>query len=102
NQTQSLTAIVSGTLLNEVTWSVSGGTITGTGNVVTYTAPAVPGSYTATATSVADPTKSATAAIDVTAVDVAVSPPTATIKAGTTVNFTATVTGGNDHGVEWS
>lgn len=64
--TQAFTADVSGTGNSAVTWSVSpagGGSITTAG---VYTAPAVAGSYTVTATSVADTSKSASATVTVT------------------------------------
>jgi hypothetical protein len=60
---QTFVAAVSGTSNTGVTWSASAGSISGTGNTATYTAPANPGSYTVTATSVADTAKSATASI---------------------------------------
>ena len=55
---------VSGTLDTAVLWSVSGGAVSSLG---LFTAPAAPGTYTVTATSLADPTKSATAAVTVNA-----------------------------------
>ena len=61
--TQNFTATVSGTSNTAVTWSASGGTITGSGGTVTYTAPSTPASYTVTATSVADTTKSTSATV---------------------------------------
>lgn len=56
------TAIVSGTSNVSVTWKATGGTISSTG---LYTAPAMAGSYTVTATSAADTTKSASASVSV-------------------------------------
>ena len=47
---------------NRVTWSATGGSITPTG---AYTAPAQPGTYTVTVTSVDDPRQSATATVTV-------------------------------------
>src|SRR5438876_5268559 len=69
-QTQQFTATVSGTTNTAVTWSVDGinggnsttGTISNTG---LYTAPATTGSHTVTATSVADASRSASAAVTV-------------------------------------
>jgi len=65
--TQQLTAIVNGALNTNVTWAVqegsAGGTVSSTG---LYTAPAAPGIYHVTATSVADPTKLDTSTITVT------------------------------------
>ena len=61
--TQQFTATVTGTTNTAVTWSASGGTISASG---LFTAPAVlVGIYTVTATSVADPTKSASALVTV-------------------------------------
>ncbi|HLZ39968.1 MAG TPA: hypothetical protein VKQ11_03355 [Candidatus Sulfotelmatobacter sp.] len=72
SQTQQFTATVSGTTNTSVTWSVAGviggnltvGTIS-TGGL--YTPPAKGGVYSVTATSVADPTVSASATVAVTA-----------------------------------
>src|SRR5437763_7144265 len=69
-QTQQFTATVSGTTNSAVPWAVDGvnggnsttGTISGTG---LYTAPATTGSHTVTATSVADASRSASAAVTV-------------------------------------
>jgi len=74
--THSFTASVTGTANGEVSWKVDDvangntavGTITGTGNTVTYTAPATTGKHTLTAISVADPSKRASAAVTVQAV----------------------------------
>lgn len=63
--TQTFTATVTGTGNTGVTWQASGGTITGAGATVTYTAPGQPGSFTVTATSVADPSRRATATVTV-------------------------------------
>jgi hypothetical protein len=106
-----LTATATGSV-KTVTWSVAegtaGGAITAAG---VYTAPGTAGLYNVVATSTADPTKSGSAAITVTAaapvpaptpVSVAVSPQTASVIAGNTVQFTATVTGSTNTGVTWS
>ena len=105
------TATVTGTTAGQstaVTWSVQeggGGTIDSSGH---YLAPSTTGTFHVVATSVADPSKSATATISVTAtpvVAVSVSPGTATIRVGGTAAFTATVTGttaGQSTAVTWS
>lgn len=49
-----------------MTWSTTGGTITGSGNTITYKASNITGTYTLTATSVANTSKKATATITVT------------------------------------
>jgi hypothetical protein len=65
NGTQSFTATVTGTANTSVTWSTTCGTVTGTGNTITYTAPTVVGVCTLTATSNADPSSSADALVTV-------------------------------------
>ncbi len=62
NGTQAFTATVTGSSNAGVTWAATGGTVSSAG---LYTAPAGTGSYTVTATSVVDNTKSASAAITV-------------------------------------
>jgi acid phosphatase len=72
--TQPFTATVGNTTDTAVSWSVDGtpgggssaGTITGSGNAAIYTAPATTGMHTVTATSMADSTKFANAAVSVT------------------------------------
>lgn len=67
--TQNFVASVTGTNNSSVTWSVTeanGGTITGTG---VYTAPATPGTYHVTATSVSDNSKKASATVTVVPLD---------------------------------
>ncbi|HZY03426.1 MAG TPA: hypothetical protein VFF02_07980 [Anaeromyxobacteraceae bacterium] len=89
------TATVTGTTNTAVTWSVqegaAGGTVTAAG---AYTAPSTAGTYHVVATSQADPTKSAVATVTVTdrIVSVSVSPSSATVPAGGSQAFTATVT----------
>ncbi len=99
---QQFTAAVSGTTNTAVTWKASAGTVSSSG---AYTAPTTTGSATVTATSVADPTKSATATVSVTsaapAVSVSVSPASATIQAGGTQQFTASVSGSTNTAVTW-
>jgi len=103
--TQQFTATVSGENNNSVTWSVDGinggnstvGTVNGSG---LYTAPSTAGTHTVTATSVADPSKSASAAVSV--ILLTVSPQSASIALLGTQQFTASVQGTNDTGVSWS
>ncbi len=60
------TATVTGLATSAVTWSATGGTLSGTsGTSTTYTAGAAAGTYAITATSVADPTQQATARIEI-------------------------------------
>lgn len=64
---QQFTATVTGSAETGVTWTASAGEISGSGNTVTYTAPATEGVHTLTATSVADPARSASSSITVDA-----------------------------------
>jgi len=99
---QQFAAAVTGTSNTAVIWSVQesgGGTVSTAG---LYTAPATGGTFHVRATSVADPTKSASATVTVTAVSVAVSPTSASVIAGNTRQFTATVTGTSNTAVTWS
>lgn len=76
------------------------GTIDASGH---YTAPFSPGTHSVSAVSQADPTKSAAANLTVTrTIIVTVSPATATVPAGTTQQFAATVAGTPNFGVTWS
>lgn len=61
-QTRQFTATVAGTPNTAVTWTATGGTISSSG---LYTAGSVSGSFGVTATSVADPTQSATAGVTI-------------------------------------
>lgn len=93
--TLALTAAVTGSSNGAVTWSVqegaAGGAISASG---VYTAPSTGGIYHLVATSVADPTKKASATVTVTerVLSVQVTPAGATIPPGGTAQFTATVT----------
>jgi hypothetical protein len=113
NGQQQFTPTVTGTSNTAVNWSVSGigcvgvscGTVTSAG---LYTAPAtVPLSaiVMVTATSVADPTKSASATVVIqsaSAVNVTISPTTASVMTGAQQQFTATVTGTTNRAVTWT
>ena len=92
--TKQFTSTVRGTIHTAVTWSTTAGTVTSGG---LYTAPVVAATTTTyvTATSVADTTKKATAAITVnrlppTLRQIALSPSSASINVGSTQQFTAT------------
>ena len=115
-QTVTLTAQVTGSGNTSVTFnfspSVAGATV-GTPTVnnaittITYKAPAVIGTrqtVTATATSVADPSQSASVQFTLTppAVSVVVSPGTVTLNAGQNQQFSAQVLGVSQTGVVWS
>jgi len=105
--TQHFTASVSGSANSAVSWSISGtsgvtsggdttnGTLSATGsNTATYTAPAIPpgSAVTIAATSVADPTKSASASVTVSCPAVnSIAPSSANVTAGGAQVFTATL-----------
>jgi uncharacterized protein YjdB len=100
--TQQFTGIVTGATDTSVTYKAGSGSIDANG---LYTAPASAGTDVVTATSNADPTKSATANVTITlpfTVAVTISPTTATVPNGTTQQFSATVTGATDTSVKWS
>jgi hypothetical protein len=96
---QQFAATVSNAADTGVTWSASAGTITATG---LFTAPVGPTSVTVTARSRADPTKTASAVVDVRQISIAVAPATASVALGATRQFTATVTGWANAAVTWS
>lgn len=103
--TQQFTATVTGTNNTSVTWSVDGvtGGNTTVGTVNTsglYTAPATAGGHTVTATSVADNTKSASAAV--TVISLTVAPPSVSLTPQGVQQFTATVQGTTNNAVTWS
>jgi len=98
---QQFTAAVTGTTNTAVTWTASGGTVSSSG---LYIAPGTTGTYTVSATSVADNTKSASAIVTVTAppISVSISPSVATVVEGGAQQFTATVTGTTNTAVTWA
>ena len=99
---QQFTAAVSGSSNTAVTWSATAGAISANG---LYTAPSAVGTYTVTATSAADATKSASANVTVSAapvVAVTISPVSASMLSSGTQQFTATVTGSSNTAVNWS
>ncbi len=101
--TQQFTATVTGTSNTAVNWSVT----SGTGAVSTsglFTAPYRQETDIVQAQSKADLTKTASASITVPAggVQISISPSTAAASQGGTQQFTATVTGTSNTGVNWS
>jgi hypothetical protein len=99
---QQFTASVFGTSNTGVAWKATGGTVTTTG---LYTAPSTAGTYTVTATSAADSTKSASSTITVsqpTQVLISVSPGTASLQAGGQQQFTAMISGTSNTAVTWT
>ncbi len=99
--TQQFTAYVSGSSNTAVTWSATAGTVSSSG---LYTAPATAGTYSVTATSQANSTKSASATVTVTtpAVAVSISPVSAELLTDGTQQFTAYVSGSSNTAVTWS
>jgi hypothetical protein len=98
--TQQFTARVSGTSNTNVNWSLSGaGALSSSG---LYTAPNAQGSAAVTATSVADPSKYASANVTVSAVSISISPISATVQPSGTQQFTASVLGATNTNVTWS
>jgi hypothetical protein len=108
---QQFTASISGTTNTGVNWNVSGTGCTGTacGTVSAsglYTAPPAvpnPAKVSVTATSVADPAKSATATVTILLpIIVTLTPASANVVTGRQQQFTATVTGNANTAVNWS
>jgi len=113
-KTQQFSATVSETTNSAITWQVNGvsggnssvGTVSSSG---LYTAPATTAkmSVTVSAVSNADSTKSASAAVSITPaassqpVSIAVAPTTASVVAGKTQQFSATVSGSSNTAVSW-
>ena len=97
--TQQFTASVTGTTNTAVTWSATGGTVSSTGM---FTAPMSGGSCTVKATSMADSTKAASAAVSVASVSVNLNPNNASLTTGGTQQFSATVSGTANTAVTWS
>jgi hypothetical protein len=85
-----------------VTWTASGGTVNPSG---LYIAPSAAGTYAIKAVSIADPTKSATAAVSISAaqtVSVGVSPTTVAMPEKWQQQFAATVSGSSNTAVIWT
>lgn len=105
-QQQLISAMVNGTTIQAVTWSVtcsssSCGSVSPSG---IYSAPSsISSSFQAKvlAASVADPTKSAPSVITVQPLTVSVTPKTITLVTNATTQFTATVVGSSNSAVTW-
>lgn len=103
-----LTAEVSGSSITAVQWSVEGGDANGiVSSTGRYTAPDKAGTFTVTATSVADPTKKGSASVTVEPVvvgevAVSVTPKTGTVVQDGAFTLSALVTGTNNLAVQWS
>jgi hypothetical protein len=102
-QSATFTAKVSGTSNTSVTWSLSPQVGTIASGV--YKAPAIIASQqsvTVIATSVADPTKTASATVSLIPVGVTVGPTSVSLGVGASATFTASVTGTSNTAVTWS
>lgn len=97
----SFSALVSNAVNTGVDWSVNGG---GTINAAGVFTASQLGNWTVTATSQANRLKTSTAVVQVTALSVAVTPGSSTVKPGLTQQFSASVTGAGSPGqaVTWS
>src|ERR1035437_4042307 len=108
SQNQTFTATVSGTSNTAVTWSINPalGGLASSATTAVYVAPSTAPttqSVTITATSMADPSKTATAVITLLqAVTVALSPLTVSLAPSGTQHFTPTVSGASNTAVTWS
>ncbi len=112
--TQQFTGNVTGTSNTALTWGLSGagcsgsscGTLSSNADSAVYTAPFLapsPTTVSVIATSVADPTKSASAELTIVpAVVVDVTPANVSVTAGTTQQFVASVTGTSNAAVTWA
>jgi hypothetical protein len=103
-QTQQFKSYVSGTKNTAVTWSASAGSISTLG---LFTAPSASSNAAVmiTATSVADPSKKASATVTIGsagAISIAVSPQTVSVSSGSNQQFGATVQGTANTAVTWS
>jgi hypothetical protein len=104
--TCTFTATVTGASKNtDVTWRVSGGSLApatdGNGNQCDYIAPLVPGTYTITATSVEDSSRSGSAQIMVVVVGVNIDDPPKGLLTGETATFQASLAGLISGTVAW-
>jgi hypothetical protein len=111
NAHQQFTAAVSNATNKAVSWSLAGSGCTGStcGTISSsglYTAPSSvpnPAQVSVTATSAADPTKSATASVTIAPpVGVTIAPATVSVTAGAHQQFLATVSGTGNNSVTWS
>ncbi|MFN3647954.1 MAG: hypothetical protein ACK47B_00125 [Armatimonadota bacterium] len=104
-ETYQFQAKVTGTGDQRVRWSVDGGDDNGRISASgLYAAPPrflTPGTATIRATSLADPSKSATATVEIGAISIEVTPKEAQIQHGETRRFMAKVQGTSNTSVEW-
>lgn len=99
---QTFTASVANAGNSAVTWTASAGNITGSGNSISYKAPAQGGAVTLTAVSVASPERTGAASITVTPVALNVVATNPLLLRGQPTTVTVTVTGTDSTGVTWT
>lgn len=93
-------ATVVGSTNTAVVWTATGGTIDEDG---IFTAGTTTGTFAVRATSVANPNRSASVTIKIDPIPVNITPRSATVRSGNSVQFTATVGGaGASGGVTWT
>jgi hypothetical protein len=103
-----LTASVAGATNTALTWTHVGGTVMVLNNVATFIAPATVGTYSVTATSKEDASKSATSQIVVSnsapggSVTVTITPADIELSPGDFIDLTATVSGSTNKAVTWA
>lgn len=100
--TTTFTATVSNASDSSVTWSASGGSISGSGVFTAPSSVAATTTYTITAASVEDSSKEGTATVTVVPVVVRISPTSTSTLGGTTATFSATVVNATTSAVTWS
>ncbi len=105
NGQQQFTASASGTNNTAVHWTASGGAVSSSG---IYTVPGPAGTFTVTAASQADGSKSDFATVTMSTapppprISVTITPGTVSLQTGATKQFTATVTGSANTAVTWT
>jgi hypothetical protein len=99
--TAAFTSATTNLLSSAVAWSVSAGGGSITPDTGAYTAPMVAGTYTITATSVADGSKTGTATV-IVPVGLSIIPTKGSLLTGSKLQFQAQVTGVSNNAVNWS
>lgn len=101
-EVQTFRALVDGNGAGNVTWRApNGGSIEGSGEQVRFVAPNAIGRYQVTVTSSRDPSRSASATIEVREVQVDISPGSIIIPLGSSETFSALVSGAANNTVTW-
>jgi CSLREA domain-containing protein len=95
-------AVVRASPDSNVTWSATGGTLSPAGNTLQWVAPIEGGTFTVTATSVIDPSRSALATAVVTPVEIVVATPSIALFRGQPVDIAAIVSGTEFTDVLWT